>query len=49
MSSRPCPSTWSVCKGKKKREGEKHGIRSSWPKFEFEFEFFKLGLEIEQG
>jgi hypothetical protein len=31
----------------KKKEREMLG--SLWPKFKFEFEFFKLGLENEQG
>jgi hypothetical protein len=35
LSSRSSFSTWSVCKGEKKRRREKHGVRSSRPKFKF--------------
>jgi hypothetical protein len=31
------------------RKREKHGLGSSWPKFKFEFESFKLGLKVELG
>jgi hypothetical protein len=43
------PSLGQFTRRKKKRKREKPRLGSSWPKFKFEFESFKLGLKVELG